>query len=165
MGEPDGLPSMGSHRVGHKWSDAAAAAEVHWQGNSKEQLFPQRFSSSCVTWVLAGSPHGSLILAYITSLQPRLLGHHPPPQSSSQWWCWGAAHYTSIKFPGDADAAGPRTMVPAQEPVKQAPTPLCCLPWGNVCPQILTWFLVSFFSWRSLSLLYASSMFETLIRA
>ena len=25
MGEPDGLPSMGSHRVGHDWSDLAAA--------------------------------------------------------------------------------------------------------------------------------------------
>ena len=25
-GEPRGLPSMGSHRVGHDWSDAAAAA-------------------------------------------------------------------------------------------------------------------------------------------
>ena len=24
--EPDGLPSMGSHRVGHNWSDLAAAA-------------------------------------------------------------------------------------------------------------------------------------------
>jgi len=29
MGEPGGLPSMGSHRVGHDWTDlAAAAAEV-----------------------------------------------------------------------------------------------------------------------------------------
>ena len=27
-GEPGGLPSMGSHRVGHDWSDAAAAAAV-----------------------------------------------------------------------------------------------------------------------------------------
>ena len=28
-GEPGGLPSMGSHRVGHDWSDlAAAAAEI-----------------------------------------------------------------------------------------------------------------------------------------
>ena len=27
MGEPGGLPSMGSLRVGHDWSDAAAAAE------------------------------------------------------------------------------------------------------------------------------------------
>ena len=28
MGEPDGLPSMGSHRVGHDRSDLAAAAEA-----------------------------------------------------------------------------------------------------------------------------------------
>ena len=27
-GEPGGLPSMGSHRVGHEWSDLAAAAAV-----------------------------------------------------------------------------------------------------------------------------------------
>ena len=27
-GEPGGLPSMGSHRVGHSWSDLAAAAAV-----------------------------------------------------------------------------------------------------------------------------------------
>ena len=32
MGEPGGLPSMGSHRVGHDWSDlAAAAACLSWQ--------------------------------------------------------------------------------------------------------------------------------------
>ena len=35
-GEPGGLPSMGSHRVGHDWSDLAAVAgagslwELHW---------------------------------------------------------------------------------------------------------------------------------------
>ena len=29
-GEPGGLPSMGSHRVGHDWSDLAAAAGVQW---------------------------------------------------------------------------------------------------------------------------------------
>ena len=28
-GEPGGLPSMGSHRVGHDWSDAAAAVAAH----------------------------------------------------------------------------------------------------------------------------------------
>ena len=28
MGEPGGLPSLGSHRVGHNWSDLAAAAET-----------------------------------------------------------------------------------------------------------------------------------------
>ena len=29
-GEPVGLPSMGSHRVGHDWSDLAAAAATAW---------------------------------------------------------------------------------------------------------------------------------------
>ena len=29
-GEPGGLPSVGSHRVGDDWSDLAAAAAVHW---------------------------------------------------------------------------------------------------------------------------------------
>ena len=28
MGEPGGLPSMGLHRVGHDWSDLAAAAQA-----------------------------------------------------------------------------------------------------------------------------------------
>ena len=31
MGEPGGLPSVGSHRVGHDWSDLAAAAPVSWK--------------------------------------------------------------------------------------------------------------------------------------
>ena len=29
MGEPGGLPSVGSHRVGHDWSDLAAAAAMY----------------------------------------------------------------------------------------------------------------------------------------
>ena len=29
MGEPDGLPSLGLHRVGHDCSDLAAAAAAH----------------------------------------------------------------------------------------------------------------------------------------
>ena len=37
-GEPGGLPSMGSHRVGHDWSDSAAAA-AHSFPFSRE-LFP-----------------------------------------------------------------------------------------------------------------------------
>ena len=30
MGEPGGLPSMGLHRVGHDWSDLAAATAEIW---------------------------------------------------------------------------------------------------------------------------------------
>ena len=33
-GEPVGLPSMGSHRVGHDWSNLAAAADVFLEFSS-----------------------------------------------------------------------------------------------------------------------------------
>ena len=42
-GEPGGLPSMGSHRVGHDWSDLAAAAAAAGNldlGNLDFSLFP-----------------------------------------------------------------------------------------------------------------------------
>ena len=32
--EPGGLPSMGSHRVGHNWSDLAAAAAENFKGET-----------------------------------------------------------------------------------------------------------------------------------
>ena len=42
-GEPDGLPSMGSHRVGHDWSDlAAAAADVSTEGKMCLQFGEER---------------------------------------------------------------------------------------------------------------------------
>ena len=34
IGEPGGLPSMGSHRVGHEWSDLAAVAAAAMMENS-----------------------------------------------------------------------------------------------------------------------------------
>ena len=37
-GEPGGLPSMGSHKVGHDWSDLAAAAAVTQRGVTDIQL-------------------------------------------------------------------------------------------------------------------------------
>ena len=45
--EPGGLPSMGLHRVGHDWSDlAAAAASISNQGKnkSKEHVDIKHFS-------------------------------------------------------------------------------------------------------------------------
>ena len=35
-GEPGGLPSMGSHRVGYDWSDLAAAAGVKYISTIKK---------------------------------------------------------------------------------------------------------------------------------
>ena len=37
MGEPGGLPSMGSHGGGHNWSDLAAAAAAAGDGHSAFQ--------------------------------------------------------------------------------------------------------------------------------
>ena len=46
MGKPGGLPSMGSHRVGHDWSDLAAAASTHMEPNTANS------SVSRVIWFL-----------------------------------------------------------------------------------------------------------------
>jgi len=40
MGEPGGQPSMGSHRVGHDWSDLAAAAASSCSGAIIEEEYP-----------------------------------------------------------------------------------------------------------------------------
>ena len=52
-GEPGGLPSMGSHRVGHDWSDLAAAAAAATMENSME--VPQKTSCRVIlqsySWV------------------------------------------------------------------------------------------------------------------
>ena len=47
-GEPGGLPSVGSHRVGHGWSDLAAAAakEVAFPYTPPPSHFPHQFSQS-----------------------------------------------------------------------------------------------------------------------
>ena len=38
MGEPGGLPSMGLHRVGHDWSDLAAAAAFSLYNVQKKEI-------------------------------------------------------------------------------------------------------------------------------
>ena len=43
-GKPGGLPSMGSHRVGHDWSDLAAAAAAVYSEILKKQIFQFFFS-------------------------------------------------------------------------------------------------------------------------
>ena len=64
MGETGGLPSTGLHRVGHDWSDLAAAAAWLWQRNS---CIP-----SHTTWKSMNSPSSLLCPYYLSS---RLLLH------------------------------------------------------------------------------------------
>jgi len=49
-GEPGGLPSMGSHRVGHDWSDLATAAAV------KDMVFPVVIYG-CESWTTKKAEH------------------------------------------------------------------------------------------------------------
>ena len=50
-GEPSGLPSMGSHRVGHDWSDlAASCVKLHLLQNVNKQL--SKWCEWCVSGML-----------------------------------------------------------------------------------------------------------------
>ena len=51
MGEPGGLPSLGLHRVGHDWSDLAAAA-VGWWASLMVQMVKNPRSMQ-ETWILS----------------------------------------------------------------------------------------------------------------
>ena len=65
-GEPGGLPSMGSHRVGHDWSDLAAAADSilksqrHYFANKvhlvKAMVFPV-VMYGCENWTVKKAEH------------------------------------------------------------------------------------------------------------
>ena len=56
MGEPGGLPSMGSHRVRHDWSDLAAAALLahsnssHWYTGSLAPVSPSPHTPNFISW-------------------------------------------------------------------------------------------------------------------
>ena len=52
MAEPGGLQSMGSHRVGHDWSDLAAAARITTNDNAVQSLARVWFETSqMVQWM------------------------------------------------------------------------------------------------------------------
>ena len=52
MGEPGGLPSVGSHRVGHDWSDLAAAAAAADATSLSSTSFPTKSWAPYSFWVL-----------------------------------------------------------------------------------------------------------------
>ena len=79
-GGPGGLQSMGSHRVGHDWSDLAAAAETWvelgslrknrgrngcWVGNQPCLMYRYRFGKATWFWITimekAMAPHSSTL--------------------------------------------------------------------------------------------------------
>ena len=59
MGEPGGLPSVGSHRVGHDWSDLAAAA-----GNLRSCKLREHGPAKCMTMPRIGEENRRQELSY-----------------------------------------------------------------------------------------------------
>ena len=78
-----GLPSLGSHRVGHDWSDLAAAAGIKWQISSVQELSHVWFFATLQTAVCQASVHyqfrSLLKLMSIESVMPsnHLILCHP----------------------------------------------------------------------------------------
>ena len=84
MGESGGLPSMGLHRVGHDWSDLAAAAAAaaavvflsHWTATMYVLiLFGCAESFSCGMWDLSSLTRNQIRNPCIESMESWLLGH------------------------------------------------------------------------------------------
>ena len=53
-GEPCGLPSMGSHRVGHDWSDLAAAAAEWGRGMSGKEILGEVLVGLAIEFAVYG---------------------------------------------------------------------------------------------------------------
>ena len=93
-GEPGGLPSMGSHRVRHDWSDLAAATAV--KISSPPQLHTHLSSSKCLPHLLIPSP-------FLKSFHLLLEFHPHVGTDSCQWFrsvfFLGYLHYSRVQYP------------------------------------------------------------------
>ena len=98
MGEPGGLPSMGSHRIRHDWSDLAVAAAA---------ALPRSFVQSYFFNFLSSVQFSCSVVS--DSLRPHEVQHSRPPCPSptlrvhsdshpSSWWCHPAISSSIAPF-------------------------------------------------------------------
>ena len=102
-GEPDGLPSLGLHRVGHDWSDLAAAAATPVDGFP----FSYRAGANCtgfILWTGGKGPicnwccvfHGLCPAQYAQRCLPWI--HWHLPTNEYHWWERTTRLYSGCKF-------------------------------------------------------------------
>ena len=80
--EPGGLPSMGSHRVRHDWSDLAAAAEMLQRPNGRGIEPGNGAELSWRQTVQLMDPHNKITKGTHTHTHTR------PPKSDHLWYLW-----------------------------------------------------------------------------
>ena len=87
MGEPGGQPSLGSHRVGHDWSDLAAVA-AYWK--LKTQWFPgdRMVVHVLVVYFPDGMDDWKLWLAVLPSTMRKELTEYHKPRKRSKFKIW-----------------------------------------------------------------------------
>ena len=79
MGEPGGLLSMGLHRVGHDWSDLAAATAAATAIHKTEPSFIWQHFIEHLGWTVYSWPGGENRLIWLISFQEPALGKHTKP--------------------------------------------------------------------------------------
>ena len=100
--EPGGLPSVGSHRVGHDWSDLAAAAAVqcillvHQPWSHSQQQYNSHLNKACLTHVcpakhIMSSSLGPLDSSSALCLRAILNGEFTIKKHTKMWKLW---HWT-----------------------------------------------------------------------
>ena len=95
MEEPGGLPSMGSHRVGHDWSDLAAAAVAVLVA----------LGLCCCTWAFSGCMRqGCATLPWGAQASHWggffCCGEWAPGCGIQELWCWGLLLHGMWNLPG-----------------------------------------------------------------
>ena len=86
--EPGGLPSTGSHRVGHDWSDLAAAAACSWIELSIELMMPSNHLILCRPLLLLPSIFASI----------RVFSNESALCIKPNYWCIKWPNYWRLSF-------------------------------------------------------------------
>ena len=117
MGEPGGLPSTGSHKVRHDWSDLAAVAHCQ-QRVAESDLTPGSLTPGSI------SHQGCILLP-----PPTVASAHPGPQKT---WC--SPIFLLNTFPnglsGSVSCPGSRGMNPHTSKPTTKPHTRDCSYWG-----------------------------------
>ena len=143
MGEPDGLPSMGSHRVRHHWSNLAAAAAASQFRLSLGRVSslttaPLSWPSSLIDseWpVLSDQPNNK------SELQPGLFGIMGPAGTNNYCCCLATKSRLTLVTPWTVARQAPLSMgFPRQEYWSVLPFPFPGdLPGPGTEPALLHW--------------------------